>query len=394
MGPLNTGCCFAKSCAAGVNQARGLALTTKHRLAALPSLTHTAGEIPYQPSTAFMTSDPPICSTPPGARENLFLGIDVGGTNVKLGLVDASGVIHAKDALSTRELVTPERVFNAALAFADQKSSSAAYGKFNLAGIGLAVPGVLDSQEAVLREVVNLPGWKGKPLRDVLGQARDLPNVVVNDANSAAYAEHSLRSLGNKSLALLTLGTGIGCGLVMNGSPYGGDHGCAGELGHIAIRFGGEALPCSCGKMGHLEAYAGSKGVVKQLHSLATTSNNSEIKSLLETDSVTPRDIATRASSGCELCNTVIEQTAEYLGQAIGQMAQVIDPAVVLLGGAMTFGGSQSEVGERFLATVRNTIIATTLEEVGSHLQVEFASLGNDAGVIGAAMVAQQVIAS
>jgi len=90
----------------------------------------------------------------------------------------------------------------------------------------------------------------------------------------------------------------------------------------------------------------------------------------------------------------VIAQTAEYLGEAIGQMAQVIDPAVVLLGGAMTFGGSQSEVGQKFLATVQNTIIATTLEEVGSHLQLEFASLGNDAGVIGAAMVAQQVIAS
>ena len=347
-----------------------------------------------QRAPAFMTSDPPICSTHPTAREDLFLGIDVGGTNVKLGLVDASGVVHTKVALSTPDLVTPERIFDASIAFADHELSSSEYGKFHLAGIGLAVPGVLDSREAVLREVVNLPEWKGKPLRDVLRQARDLPNVVVNDANSAAYAEHSLRTLGNKSLALVTLGTGIGCGLVMNGSPYGGDHGCAGELGHIAIRFGSEALPCTCGKRGHLEAYAGSKGVVTRLHSLARTSNDSELTSLLATDSITPRDISTRASSGCELCNTVVNQTAEYLGQAIGQMAQVIDPAVVLLGGAMTFGGSQSEVGQRFLATVRNTIIATTLEEVGSHLQVEFASLGNDAGVIGAAMVAQQVIAS
>ncbi len=324
----------------------------------------------------------------------MFLGIDVGGTNVKLGLVDASGIVHAKDALATPDLVTPERVFNAAIAFADQELSSSVCSKFNLAGIGLAVPGVLDSQEAVLREVVNLPGWRGKCLRDILCQIRDLPNVVVNDANSAAYAEHALRSLGNKSLALVTLGTGIGCGLVMNGSPYGGDHGCAGELGHIAIRFGNEALLCTCGKRGHLEAYAGSKGVLTQLHSLAKTANNSEIASLVATDSITPRDIASRASRGCELCNTVIDQTAEYLGQAIGQMAQVIDPAVVLLGGAMTFGGNQSKVGQKFLTTVQNTIIATTLEEVGSNLQVKFASLGNDAGVIGAAILAQQVIAS
>ncbi|MGI9466634.1 MAG: ROK family protein [Rubripirellula sp.] len=341
-----------------------------------------------------MTSNSARYSTTPTNQADLFLGIDVGGTNIKLGLVDASGMVHAKDTLATPHLVTPERVFNAAITFADHELSSLDNGKFNLAGIGAAVPGVLDSQESVLREVVNLPEWKGKRLREILGQARDLPNAVVNDANSAAYAEHALRSLGNKSLALVTLGTGIGCGLVINGSPYGGDHGCAGELGHIAIRFGKNALPCTCGKTGHLEAYAGSKGVVTQLQSLASTSNTSEITSLLATDSITPRDIAARALIGCELCNTVIDQTAEYLGQAIGQMTQVIDPAVVLLGGAMTFGGSQSKVGQRFLATVQKTIIATTLEEVGSHLQVEFASLGNDAGVIGAAMVAQQVIAS
>ncbi|MCH1438480.1 MAG: ROK family protein [Rubripirellula sp.] len=341
-----------------------------------------------------MTSKPTICSTLPPAQEDLFLGIDVGGTNVKLGLIDASGAVRAKDALATPDFITPERVFDAAVAFADRELSSLEGCNFKLAGIGLAVPGVLDSREAVLREVVNLPEWQGKRLREILRQSKDLPNVVVNDANSAAYAEHALRSLGHKSLALVTLGTGIGCGLVMNGSPYGGDHGCAGELGHIAIRFGNEALPCTCGKMGHLEAYAGSKGVVTQLHSLARTTNNSKIASLLKTDNVTPRDIATLAQDGCELCNTVIDQTAKYLGQAIGQMAQVIDPAVVLLGGAMTFGGSQSNVGQNFLTTVRNTIIATTLEEVGSHLQVEFASLGNDAGVIGAAKVAQQVIAS
>ncbi|MAI73021.1 MAG: glucokinase [Rhodopirellula sp.] len=341
-----------------------------------------------------MTSKPTICATPSTAQEDLFLGIDVGGTNVKLGLIDASGVMRSKHALATPDLVTPERVFDASVAFADRELSSPEYCKFKLSGIGLAVPGVLDSREAVLREVVNLPQWKGKRLREILRKSRDLPNVVVNDANSAAYAEHALRSLGNKSLALVTLGTGIGCGLVMNGSPYGGDHGCAGELGHIAIRFGKEALPCTCGKMGHLEAYAGSKGVVRQLHSLAKTTNNSEIASLLTTDIVTPRDIAARAQNGCELCNIVIDQTARYLGQAIGQLAQVIDPTVVLLGGAMTFGGSQSKVGQKFLATVRNTIISTTLEEVGSHLQVEFASLGNDAGVIGAAKVAQQVIAS
>jgi glucokinase len=341
-----------------------------------------------------MTSESATSATAPIVQQDLFLGIDVGGTSVKLGLVDSSGTVHAKNALATPSLGTPERVFAAAISFADSELFSGSCKKANLAGIGLAVPGVLDAQEAVLREVVNLPGWQGKRLQEILSEARDLPNAVVNDANSAAYAEHALRSLGNKSLALVTLGTGIGSGLVINGSPYGGDHGCAGELGHIAIRFGSNAVRCTCGKRGHLEAYAGSKGVVRQLHSLAETANNSDLSAALSTGDVTPRDIASRAQDNCDLCITVINQTAEYLGQAIGQMAQVIDPAVVLLGGAMTFGGKQSKVGQRFLETVHSTIVDTTLEQVGNNLKVEFASLGNDAGVIGAAMVAQQVIAS
>ena len=339
-----------------------------------------------------MNSESAISATTPPSKGALFLGIDVGGTNVKLGLVDSTGTVHAKDTLATPELGTPERVFDAAIGFADRELATLGSDSFSLSGIGLGVPGVLDTQESVLREVVNLPGWQGKCLRHLLDNVSDLPNAVVNDANSAAYAEHASRSLGNKSLALVTLGTGIGCGLVINGSPYGGDHGCAGELGHIAIRYGSDALLCTCGKRGHLEAYAGSKGVLAQLQLLAEAAKDSDILALLSTGDITPRDIAERAQAGCDLCSAVVEKTAEYLGQAIGQLAQVIDPDVVLLGGAMTFGGNQSKVGQRFLATVQNTIIDTTLEQVGTNLTVEFASLGNDAGVIGAAMVAQQVI--
>jgi glucokinase len=149
---------------------------------------------------------------------------------------------------------------------------------------------------------------------------------------------------------------------------------------------------CSCGRRGHLEAYAGANGVLTQLRSLAKTNPESDVTSLISTGIITPRDIAERAASGCDLCRSVIDQTAKHIGQAIGQLAQIIDPAVVLLGGAMTFGGDQSEIGSGFLEKVRSTVIDTTLLEVGSNLNIEFASLGNDAGVLGAAMVAQQAI--
>ena len=376
------------------NQSCDHSVATYHALSAF--LIRTSCEPKGFPSgrltTAFMTSESATGAINPPTQETVFLGIDVGGTNVKLGLVSTAGVIFVRETLSTPQLRTPERVFETAIAFADSQLAKLDRASVTLAGVGLGVPGVLDSEESVLREVVNLPGWEGKPLKKLLGNAKNLPNAVVNDANSAAYAEHALRSLGKKSLALVTLGTGIGCGLVINGSPYGGDHGCAGELGHTPIRFGNDALTCTCGKRGHLEAYAGTKGVIQQIQQVATASKNDEILDLLSTNDLTPKDIALRAESGCDLCIAVIQQTAEYLGQAIGQLAQVMDPDVVLLGGAMTFGGSQTGIGQRFLDTVQTTVINTTLEQVGSNLTLEFASLGNDAGVIGAAMVAQQVM--
>ena len=338
--------------------------------------------------------DPTIASTRPSsgnqATEELFLGIDVGGTNVKLGIVDGQGAMQARGSTATPSLRTPKNVFSYAMEFASAKLDGLGCAASGLAGVGLAVPGVLDVREFVLREVVNLPGWHGQPLLQILRETSQLPSAVVNDANSAAFAEHTLRNLGERSLALVTLGTGIGCGVVIEGRPYGGDHGCAGELGHIAIRFDAQALPCTCGSRGHLESYAASGGVLSRLRSALAEQDAATIPPRLRAQDVSPRDIASEADEGSQLCQQIIEETARYVGQAVGLMGQVVDPAVVLLGGAMTFGGAETPTGRRFLNTVRETVQQTTLVQVGGNMQIDFASLGNDAGVLGAAMVAKQ----
>jgi len=326
----------------------------------------------------------------PGSNGKLYLGIDVGGTNVKLGLVDSLGVMHCRGTTSTPRLKTPEKIFGFAMDFATSQLADLPMDGHDLVGVGLAVPGVLDTRHYVLREVVNLPGWHGEPLRQILRDISGLPSYVVNDANSAAYAEHSLRNLGDRSLALITLGTGIGCGLVIGGDPYGGDHGCAGELGHIAIRFGETALPCTCGSRGHLESYAGAGGVLARLKRLiGQLPRKSVPESLLHAD-VTPRDITDQAEAGYQPCLQLIEETAQFVGQAIGMLGQTIDPEVVLIGGAMTFGGGGTTTGQRFLDVVQETVRETTLVQVGTNMTIDFASLGNDAGVLGAAMVARQ----
>lgn len=322
----------------------------------------------------------------------VFLGIDVGGTNVKLGLVDEAGQILGQASTPTPPLGTPERVFAFALQFAaEQLSALGCCGKLH--GVGLAVPGVLDTTAMVLREVVNLPGWLNQPLLELLSAAAGVPAMVVNDANAAALAEHARRGLGTHSLALVTLGTGIGCGVVVGGHPHGGDHGCAGEIGHLAIRFGDQALPCICGSRGHLESYAGSGGVVARLHAAYANHVAAEVPGWVSANAVTPLVIAEHAASGDRICQSVIDETAEFVGAAIGMMAQVVDPAVVLLGGAMTFGGPNTDMGARFIEHIRTTVRETTLAQVGQHLIVDFATLGNDAGILGAALVAKQAAA-
>lgn len=323
------------------------------------------------------------------AEVPVYLGIDVGGTNVKLGLVDDTGQIIAQASTPTPPLGTPRKIFAYAMQFAAERLSLL-NGNEKLHGVGLAVPGVLDTTAMALREVVNLPGWLDHPLLELLSDAAGVPAMVVNDANAAALAEHSQRGLGMHSLALVTLGTGIGCGVVVGGHPHGGDHGCAGELGHIAIRFGDEALPCTCGSRGHLESYAGSAGVIARLRSAYASQRTASIPQCLSPETVTPRDIADQAAQGNTICQGVIDDTANYVGAAIGMLAQVVDPAVVLLGGAMTFGGPDNETGKRFMQHIRKTVRETTLAQVGQHLIVDFASLGNDAGILGAAIVAKQ----
>ena len=320
--------------------------------------------------------------------EPWFLGIDVGGTDVKLGLVGGDGVLHHKQRTATAPLGSPQRVFEYALASARAEMDQWGMPPETLAGVGVAVPGVLDSHASVLREVVNLPGWTGVPLLGELSRLSQRPSVVLNDANAAAYAEHTVRGLGDRSLALVTLGTGVGCGLVLSGQPHGGDHGCAGELGHVAIEFGPEAMRCTCGSRGHLESYAGAAGVIGRLRRLANSAD-AGARSGAPAEDLTPRDIAERAEGGDRLCQRVITETAEYVGRAIGFLGQTLDPDVVLLGGAMTFGGDHSETGRHFLDTVRETITRTTLVQVGSNMTIEFATLGNDAGVLGAARMAQ-----
>ena len=323
---------------------------------------------------------------PPPESFARYVGIDVGGTNIKFGLCASDGSILRKSSAPTDLLRQPEQIIRHALEFCGQEVKTSG----QLAGIGMAVPGVLDTSTWCLREVVNLPGWVDRPLLEILRNESHLPSVIINDANAAALAEHANRQLSTESLALLTLGTGIGCGLTIRGKAFGGDHGCAGELGHLAIQFGDTAAECTCGRRGHLEAYAGAPAVISRAKSEFAKCEWKSLPGNLQKETISPLDVANAAEDGFSVAEQVIRDTGKYIGQALGILGQVVDPAVVLLGGAMTFGGANSRIGIDFLETIRETVQDTTLQQVGSGMTIDFASLGNEAGVTGAALVARK----
>jgi glucokinase len=316
-------------------------------------------------------------------RRRAFLGVDVGGTNTKFAVVGDCGSVFARELIPTRLIGNPQDACRRILEFAEEYSV-----QYRFEGVGVAVPGILDSRQGVLREVANLPNWTEFRLRDELVARSGLPVVVVNDANAAAHAEHAFRELDTgTSLALVTLGTGVGCGVAIGDKTLAGDHGCGGELGHAMIDVSSDARMCGCGKPGHLEAYAGAAAVAQRAKDKLLSGAKSSVAKRLHLEGLNPQVIAEEAERGDALCRSVVQETATYVGLGVSLLCQIIDPSVVLLGGAMTFGGTKTETGRGFLSCVRQTVCRSTLEEVGGNVVIEFASLGNDAGALGAAIL-------
>ncbi len=218
-----------------------------------------------------------------------------------------------------------------------------------------------------------------------------MPVTFENDANAAAYGEFWVGS-GREfpSMVLLTLGTGIGCGIIIGDMVIQGAHSHGGEAGHVIIDSRDDARMCGCGWRGHLEAYASATAVVKRCEELLDAGRATSLaKRLAAGEELTPKLIAEEAEAGDELSLEIVLETARYLGIGTVNVMHVVDPDVVLLGGAMTFGGAERALGRRFLDRVRQEVRRLARPIPAAKTVIDFATLGGDAGFIGAAGVAR-----
>ena len=327
------------------------------------------------------------------ATEPFFVGVDVGGTSIKIGLIDDRGHSLAFTSFPTADHLGPENAIDRIRLKTDQLLAELGIDLEHVCAMGLGTPGTMDIQGGMILEPPNLPGWRHFPIRDALRTAcNDKPVTYANDAGAAAYGEYWVGSGSEfSSIVLLTLGTGVGGGIIVDDQSIDGVHSHGSECGHVIIDSSDSARRCSCGQLGHLEAYASATAVAARTQEVLDTGIDSSINRRIEQgEKLSSLMVAQEAEAGDEVAESIVMQTADYLAIGLVNVAHVIDPGAAILGGAMNFGGPSSSLGRRFLQRIRTGFVERTFPVIASKCVIEFASLAGDAGYIGAAGLARR----
>ncbi|MBR5559462.1 MAG: ROK family glucokinase [Oscillospiraceae bacterium] len=304
------------------------------------------------------------------------IGVDVGGTTVKLGLFSTSGQLLEKWEIPTCTEQEGKKVLPDIAASIENKLKEKQISHDNVEGIGIGVPGPVDSSN-VVHKCINL-GWGVLNVKEEMNRLLpDIPKVAAgNDANVAALGElWQGGGQGSRSTVMMTLGTGVGGGVVLDGRIIAGHNGGAGEIGHITVEPQETEL-CACGKKGCVEQYASANGIVRLAKRMLTQSD--EPSALRDMPQFTSKDICELAEQGDPMATAILERCGEYLGRALSCASAVIDPDVFIIGGGMSRAG-------KVLTDVIQRHYSQYAFHVSAHTRVVTARLGNDAGIYGCA---------
>ncbi|MBX7075086.1 MAG: ROK family protein [Pirellulales bacterium] len=319
-----------------------------------------------------------------------FAGVDLGGTNIKVGIVDDRGRTLSHLSVPTeREKGGEDGARRMGLAV-HEAARQAGLKENEIARVGLGSPGTMDIPAGMLLEPHNL-GWMQFPIRDRVSHYAGLPVTFSNDANAAAYGEFWVGvGAEHHSMVLFTLGTGIGSGIIIGDLMIDGEHSHGGECGHIIIDYNADARVCPCGQPGHLEGYASATAVIARTDEGLKAGRKSSLSARVAAgEELTPLMLAEEAEKGDAYSLEVILETARYLGIGTVTLMHTIDPDGVVFGGAMTFGEHSTPLGRRFLARIQEEVERRAFPVLAAKTKIDYASLGGDAGYIGAAGVAR-----
>lgn len=299
-------------------------------------------------------------------------GIDVGGTTVKVGFFETSGALLDKWEIKTNTANGGEAILPDIAKTIEEKLSKEGISKDEVQGIGIGVPGPVLNASVVTR-CVNL-GWGEIDVAGTLSKITGLPVKVGNDANVAALGEMwQGGAKGSSNVVMVTLGTGVGGGIIVDGRIVAGANGAGGEIGHINV-CEDEEEACNCGLHGCLEQYTSATGVVRMAkRKLAKTS---EETSLHKFEDLTAKDVFDEAKAGDKVALEIVNEVCEILGKTLGKIACVVNPEVFVIGGGV------SKAGQILIDTVKKYYVPNTFTSC-KDARFELASLGNDAGMYG-----------
>ena len=301
-------------------------------------------------------------------------GIDVGGTSVKCGLFQTDGVLVEKWEIPTRKENSGEAILPDIAKTILDKIAERKLDKEEIDGVGIGVPGPVNERGEVPC-AVNL-FWGFKEVTKELTELTGLPSKAGNDANVAALGEAwKGAAAGAKNVILVTLGTGVGGGIIVDGKIVGGAHGAGGEIGHAAVNHE-EKEACNCGNCGCLEQYASATGVVRLAKRYMAAHNDEKLNEFGE--NITAKDVFDLAKEGNEGAITITKQMGNYLGKAMSHIAATVNPQAFIIGGGV------SKAGSYLIDVVKDTYRETCFSACGD-AAVHLAELGNDAGMFGSA---------
>lgn len=311
------------------------------------------------------------------------VGVDLGGTSIKIGIVSSEGKILKKVSLNTEAEKGPDYVIKQIKKGID---SILVANKINLKGIGIGAPGVVTLKTGTVENPPNFPGWEKVELGKIIKKEFGLPVHIENDANAAAVGE-LIFGAGKKynSFIMVTLGTGVGGGVIIDKKLYRGEFGAAGEVGHITIDFNGPK--CNCGSFGCVEAYIGNQYLVNSIRNELPSHPDSLVHKLIEQDyiNLTPKIIDTAAEQGDEYAVSVIKDAGRNLGSALASVSNLLDISTFIIGGGV------AGFGKPLFDEVIKTASSRVLKPLQNRVKVLPAKLKNDAGIKGASALVYYV---
>jgi glucokinase len=312
------------------------------------------------------------------------LGIDIGGTNLVVGAVAEDGsALHALRSEPTRSEDGSDAVLRrlGAMGRAVMDETRKLVPGATFTGVGAGAPGPLDTKRGVVLLTPNL-GWVNLPLRQLLQDTLGIPAVIDNDANCAVLGEWWMGAArGAKHVIGITIGTGIGGGIIVDGRLYHGASDCAGEIGHTTVEVNGRR--CKCGNYGCLEAYASGPAIARRAVEAIEAGQPSKLPDYVEgaLDRITAQTVYQAAHDGDELAEEVVSDTAKFLGAGIGNMINIFNPEIVVVFGGVTYAG------ERLFGPLKREVAKRAFKPAVAVCRIVPAELIGTAGVYGAARI-------